>query len=164
MTKSFSRGLLLAAGLLASPAIADPDALPTETISWKDPRWILLKQFFLENKAPAHEFVEDFLVAADHYGLDWRLLPTLSIVESGGGKEARNNNMFGWANCKVRFQSTREGIYEVAYRLRHSSLYRNKSTVKGILWTYNPRKEYTRKVVALMNHLGPAQLNPVAVH
>jgi hypothetical protein len=103
--------LLLAAGLLASPAIADPDALPTETISRKDPRWILLKQFFLENKAPAHAYVADFLIAADHYKLDWRLLPTLALVESGGGKEARNNNMFGWANCKVRFDSVKEGIY-----------------------------------------------------
>ena len=88
MTKSFSRGLVLAAGLLASPAVADPDPIPAEVISQKDPRWILIKQFFLENGAPAHIYADDFLIAADRNGLDWRLLPSLSIVESGGGREA----------------------------------------------------------------------------
>jgi hypothetical protein len=51
----------------------------------------------------------------------------------------------------------------VAYRLRNSTLYRDKSSVDGILWTYNPQKSYTRKVKALMNHLGPADLAPAVV-
>ncbi len=95
MTKSFSRGVILAAGLLSSPAIADTDFIRAETPSRNDPRRILIKQFFLENGAPAHILVDDFLIAADLNGLDWRLLPSLSMVESGGGREARNNNMFG---------------------------------------------------------------------
>lgn len=164
MTKSFSRGLVLAAGLLASPAVADPDPIAAETISRKDPRWILVKQFFLENGAPAHLYAEDFLIAADRNGLDWRLLPSLSIVESGGGREARNNNMFGWDNCRVHFQTVKEGIYRVASRLKYSSLYRSKTSVDQILWTYNPRKEYTRKVRALMAQLGPLELVPAGTH
>jgi hypothetical protein len=163
MTKSFSRGLVLAAGLLASSAVAHTDPIRAEAISRKDPRWILVKQFFLDNGAPAHIYVDDFLIAADRNGLDWRLLPSLSIVESGGGREARNNNMFGWDNCRVHFQTVKDGIYRVASFLKNSSLYRKKTSVDEILWTYNPRKEYAKKVRALMARLGPAELAPAGV-
>ena len=163
MTKSFSRGLVLAAGLLASPAVAHPDPIPAEAISRKDPRWILVKQFFLDNGAPAHIYVDDFLIAADRNGLDWRLLPSLSIVESGGGREARNNNMFGWDNCRVHFRTVRDGIYRVASMLKNSSLYKRKTSVDQILWTYNPQKAYTKKVRALMAQLGPVELAPAGV-
>src|ERR1035437_7780236 len=163
MTKSFSRGLVLAAGLLASPAGADPDPIPAEPISRKDPRWILIKQFFLDIGAPAHIYVDDFLIAADKNGLDWRLLPSLSIIESGGGREARNNNMFGWDNCRVHFRTLKEGIYTVASLLKNSSLYKRKTSVNEILWTYNPGKAYTRKVRTLMAQLGPAELAPAGV-
>jgi len=164
MLKSLSRGLVLAAGLLASSAIADPDPMPVESISRKDPRWILIKQFFLEKNAPAHEFVEDFLIASDRNGLDWRLLPSIALIESGGGKQARNNNIFGWANCKVHFKTTRDGIYRVASRLRHSELYKHKKTVDQILWTYNPQEAYVRHVRAAMDRLGPAHLIPAPAY
>lgn len=164
MTKSFSRGLVLAAGLLASPAVADPDPISAETVSRKDPRWILVKQFFLENGSPAHLYATDFLIAADRNGLDWRLLPSISLVESGGGRDAHNNNMFGWDNCRVHFRSAKEGIYRVASRLKYSSLYKKKTTVDQILWTYNPRVDYTKKVRALMAQLGPLDLMPAAGH
>lgn len=161
MTKSFSRGLVLAAGLLASPALADPDPIPAEAISRKDPRWILVKQFFLDNAAPAHVYADDFLIAADRNGLDWRLLPSLSIMESGGGRAARNNNMFGWDNCRVRFRTVKDGIYRVASMLRTSPFYKKKTSTEQILWTYNPRKAYYKKVRALMAQLGPADMVPV---
>jgi len=164
MMKSISRGLALAAGLLASTAVATPDPITAEAVSQKDPRWILVKQFFLNNRAPAHVYTDDFLIAADKNGLDWRLLPSLSLVESGGGREARNNNLFGWDNCKVRFHTAKEGIYRVAFWLRNSGIYRSKTSTEQILWTYNPRKEYSQRVRALMAQLGPLEIAPPAVH
>lgn len=164
MTKSFTRGLVFAAGLLASPAIADPDPIAVKVVSQKDPRWILVKQFLLTNGAPAHLYTDDFLIAADRNGLDWRLLPSISIVESGGGREARNNNIFGWDNCRVHFRSAKEGIYRVASWLKNSSMYRKKTSVDQILWTYNPGMEYTKRVRALMAQLGPVELAPAGVH
>jgi len=148
----------LAAGLLASPAVAETDSIPAEPISRMDPRWILVKQFFLENNSPAHVYTGDFLIAADTNGLDWRLLPSLSIVESGGGKDPRNNNIFGWANGKQRFHSMRESIYQVAFKLKNSVFFRGKTSLDQILWTYNPQHEYTVKVRRLMARLGPAHL------
>ena len=164
MTKSISRGLVVAAGLLAVPALADPDPVHVKLIAQADARWIMIKEFFLRNNSPAHEFTQDFLTAADQNGLDWRLLPSLSLVESGGGKQARNNNIFGWGNCKVRFRTTREGIYKVAARLRNSYLYKGKGTLDEILWTYNPRKEYVQQVLAVMQRLGPAEPLPAGAY
>ena len=164
MTKSFSRGLVMAAGLLAAPALADPDPVHVKLIPGADARWIRIRQFFQKNNSPAHEYAQDFLIAADQNGLDWRLLPSLSLVESGGGKEARNNNIFGWGNCKVHFRTAREGIYEVASRLKNSYLYRGKESLDEILWTYNPSEEYVRQVVAVMNRLGPALPEPAGTY
>lgn len=159
MTKVISRGLVLLAGLVAVQGAADPDPrVPTVTVQ-TDPRLLRIKQFFLEHDCPAHVYAEDFLHAADQHNLDWRLLPSLSFVESSGGKDAHNNNMFGWDNCKQAFRSSREGIYRVASQLGRSKTYRNKS-LGTILKLYNPREEYKTRVFAVMNELGPADLLP----
>jgi len=163
MTRALSRGLVVIAGLLASQSAADPDPRPADmAINNTDPRLIRVKQFFLDRDCPAHVYAEDFISAADQHNLDWRLLPSLSFIESGGGKEAHNNNMFGWDNCKQRFRSSREGIYRVAARLGTSRIYRNKS-LDQMLRYYNPRREYSLAVKAVMNNLGPANLVPEGV-
>ena len=51
------------------------------------------------------------------YALDWRLLPSLSFVESSGGKAARNNNLFGWDSGRAAFSSAAAGIRAVASSL-----------------------------------------------
>lgn len=145
----------MVAGLLASTMPADPDSGPADFIVKTDPRLSRIKEYFLKRDCPAHMFAADFVVAADQNDLDWRLLPSLSMIESSGGKESVNNNMFGWDNCKERFRSDRDGIYRVASRLGNSRLYRNKS-LDQILRTYNPRSEYASKVKAVMTTLGPA--------
>lgn len=151
------------AGLLASQSAADPDPRPADmAVNKTDPRLIRVKQYFVERDCPAHIYAEDFITAADQNGLDWRLLPSLSFIESGGGKEAYNNNMFGWDNCKKRFRSSREGIYRVASRLANSHIYRNKS-LDQMLRRYNPRREYAVAVKSVMNELGPANLVPEGV-
>lgn len=163
MTKAISRGIVVFAGLLAAQAPADPDPRPADmAVNRTDPRLIRIKQFFLERDCPAHVYAADFILAADAHNLDWRLLPSLSFIESGGGKEAYNNNMFGWDNCKKRFRSSREGIYGVASRLATSSIYRNKS-LDQVLIRYNPRPTYSVAVKAVMNSLGPADLAPEGV-
>lgn len=163
MTKAISRGLVLVAGLLATNGIADPDSrLQNTTAAQTDPRTIRIKQYFLERDCPAHVYAADFVQAAEQNDLDWRLLPSISMVESTGGKLAPNNNMFGWDNCDIRFDSNREGIYRVAERLKSSPFYRGKE-VDGILKTYNPRREYADAVKAVMAQLGPAQLAPAGV-
>lgn len=146
------------AGLLAvSPNMHSEPAKMVPTATGTDPRLMRLRQFFLEHKCPLRELAEDFIQAADNNELDWRLLPSLALVESGGGKAYHNNNIFGWSNCKVRFASVRHGIHYVAHSLANSVLYRHKDT-SGILMTYNPRPLYRKQVEQVMASLGPKML------
>ncbi len=151
------------AGLLAGQTAADPDPRPADiAVSKTDPRLIRVKQFFQDRDCPAQVYAADFITAADQHDLDWRLLPSLSFIESGGGKVAYNNNMFGWDNCKLKFRSTREGIYRVATKLGKSRMYRKKN-VDQVLRLYNPRLEYRKAVKAVMSQMGPAELAPEGV-
>src|SRR5579885_1886589 len=99
-----------------------------------DPRLAQLKKFFRKAACPALRYAGEFLEAADIYDLDWRLLPSISYVESTGGKAAQNNNWFGWDSGRAHFTSAAAGIQEVGYRLTHSILYKGKD-LDGVLST-----------------------------
>lgn len=97
---------------------------------------------------------EDFVHAADDNHLDWRLLPSISVIESGGGKAYRNNNIFGWNQGLQPFPSIRAGLNLVAFKLGQSPLYRNQNLL-GKLRLYNPDASYTYKVIDVMNRISP---------
>jgi hypothetical protein len=150
MPKRISSFASIAAGLLF-PAVAGVAESPKAEYR-NDPRLAALERFFEERNCPLAEFAEDFLEASDRNGLDWRLLPSLSFVESSGGKDYSNNNVFGWDNCRERFPSVRHGIYYVAERLGQSNLYRDKS-LEQRLKLYNPVGDYPGRVKKVMQQI-----------
>jgi hypothetical protein len=117
-----------------------------------DPRLRRLQEFFSARECPLQAAAADFLVAADRNDLDWRLLPSISMIESSGGKDYRKNNVFGWNSCREGFSSVQEGIHFVAARLANSKLYKDKD-LDDKLSTYNPRPDYPRRVKAVMSEL-----------
>ena len=147
------------AGLLAVSGSTSPAQLTLEKIRSleTDSRLIRLERFFGERNCPIRSLAFEFLTAADENDLDWRLLPSISLIESGGGKAYRNNNVFGWDTPLQSFASVREGIHYVAGQLARSDLYRNKS-LDGKLRTYNPNPAYPHKVKAVMRALGPSDV------
>lgn len=157
MITYFGRGLLVFTTLVAAPFGQLTNAANKNSQPSYDQRVILLKQFFAERDCPVHKYAEDFVLAADTNDLDWRLLPSIAFVESGGGKAFKNNNVFGWANAAKRFASIRAGIYKVADRLNNSRLYRDKDT-RGILRTYNEDKAYSARVLRVMSRIGPERI------
>jgi hypothetical protein len=154
--KTVSQGLFVFAGLLASPAPTKLEQAQLTPDKPVDSRIVRLKRFLQERDCPISRFASDFIEAADRFDLDWRLLPSISYVESGGGKEYRGNNIFGWGNGLQVFPSIRAGIKLVASRLAHSNLYRDKS-LDEILKTYNPDVTYGARVKAVMVRLGKDQ-------
>ncbi len=150
------KSMVLVAGLIAAPAAVShqPENAGVKT-EMPDPRLLRLQQFFAVRNCPLREAAADFLAAADRNALDWRLLPSISIIESSGGKDYRNNNVFGWDTPLQNFSSVREGIHYVAAQLALADRYRNKS-LDGKLKTYNPNPEYPGKVKAVMQALGPS--------
>src|SRR5437667_3769945 len=138
MNKLFAGGLFVM-GVASLPVGISPGQSPAPPIHdySNDPRQITLRDFFRRWACPAEHYSTTFIEAADAYALDWRLLPSISFVESTGGKEARNNNIFGWDSGHAQFRSPAAGIHEVGYRLSHSELYRAKS-LDRLLITYHP--------------------------
>src|SRR6266540_7469530 len=102
--RKLTHGLVLFTGLLAVPSSKDTDLLYAEVAHYdNDPRLDALVKFFGDKQCPIKNLAADFLIAADRNELDWRLLPSISFVESGGGKEFKNNNVFGWDSCRQGF-------------------------------------------------------------
>ena len=81
------------------------------------------------------------------------MLPSLSFIESSGGKYLRNNNVFGWNSCRTRFPSVRAGIGIVASELGRSNIYKDKP-LDQVLRTYNPYPNYGKRVKAVMRTIG----------
>src|ERR1700690_68049 len=151
------RQLLICAGLLGLPAMPNLAQQPhqQQSVPKNDPRLPLLEAFFKDAHSPLRALALDFLEAADHNGLDWRLLPSISLVETGCGRTAVGKNIFGWDSGRKQFASFREAIHVVASRLGNSKLYRGKDLVH-ILATYNGRPEYAGLVRSVMKQLGPS--------
>ena len=157
MKKIFSKGLVIAGMLSAAPVALTTIEQPATASEYKnDPRLEQLKRFFQAQDSPAQDFSEEFLRAADRHNLDWRLLPSISLVESGGGRDARNNNLFGWDGGKAMFTSVRAGIHKVADRLATSRIYRDKD-VDEILRLYNPNANYPQVVKSVMRRISPSE-------
>lgn len=118
----------------------------------RDSRFHRIKAFFKNRNCPVEKYAADFVVAADRNQLDWRLLPSIALVESSGGKAFMNNNIFGWDSCKQKFPSVQAGIHAVAERLNNAPQYRGKD-LDGMLKTYNQRPIYSKTVKRVMQQL-----------
>jgi hypothetical protein len=129
----------------------------------EDLRLRLIWQYFADRDCPLRDSAAEFLIAADENALDWRLLPSISMIESSGGKDYRNNNVFGWNSCRESFPSVEAGIHFVASKLAKSKLYKDK-TLDQKLATYNPQPNYPHRVKAVMRALGPEDQSPEAVN
>ena len=158
MRRWISGGLVVFAGMVTLPDRVSPkQAYQTPAPDYRgDPRLETLQRFFQKAGCPAEAYSSAFLEAADVYDLDWRLLPSISFVESTGGKVAPNNNLFGWDSGRAQFDSPTAGIHKVGYQLAHSDLYRNKD-IDGILATYNPNADYAAKVKWVMRHIATSE-------
>lgn len=120
-----------------------------------DPRYQALRNFFDKYKCPITNLAGAFIEAADRHGLDWRLLPSIVFLETGGGKQAPLKNLMGWNSGKAKFQSQEQGIHFVAERLANSPIYAGKDT-RTKLRIYNPaNKNYAKAVMAVMEQLSP---------
>jgi len=147
------KDILLVAGLLTVPLTVSVHQYHQQPVADRnDPRLRQLQQYFAQRDCPLRDSAEDFLVAADQNDLDWRLLPSISMVESSGGKDYRNNNVLGWDSCREKFASVQAGIHYVAGQLANSKIYRGKDLDEK-LETYNPVPEYPRRIKAVMRAL-----------
>jgi len=126
-----------------------------KTESIVDDRALRVDAYFKARKMPLEGYGMKFIQVADDNGIDWRLLPAISVKESSGGKHMCKNNPFGWASCKVQFASLNEAIETVGRNLGGNNP-RTKVYYKGNTWeklySYNGtvEPEYPDRVVQIM--------------
>ena len=113
-----------------------------------------LNKLFKQYRSPLLVNVDTFIGVANKYNLDWRLLPAISIIESGGGKHLfRRYNPFGWG--KSNFSSFNEAIGTVGRGLKVGYYNKGCKTVSCISRLYCPpnSKKWANDVRYIMNLL-----------
>lgn len=158
MKRFLPPGLMIFAGVLGlapHAGLAEQDVPKTPRKA--DLREAILRKFLKANHCPDQEFAELLISEADANGLDWRLLPSIALVETGGGRTAKGNNLFGWSNGKIAFSTIGEAIHQVASALSGGRAYRGKS-LNALLFTYNnERPDYGMMVLDIMRQISPVQ-------
>ena len=116
--------------------------------------------YFKERSMPLEGTGMTFVLVAEKYGLDWRLLPAIGVRESSGGKAACGFNPFGWGSCKLHnFGSYEQAIEALGKNLgganpKTARYYAGKST-KEKLYYYNGTvvPTYPDEVLAIMKKI-----------
>ncbi len=124
-------------------ALPEQVELISNSIESEDARSLIITNWMTAYKAPLAPYGDVFVKAADKYGLDWRLLPAISMKESGGGRAipVDSYNAWGWGiygDQVLRFSSWEEGIYTVAAGLKKNYLDQGLTTPEQIMAKYTP--------------------------
>jgi hypothetical protein len=110
-----------------------------------------IQEFYTRWNSPMAAHAEYMVQVSEQFGLDYRLLPAISIVESSGGRFCfRSYNPFGWG--KGGFANFDQAIYTVGYGLANG--YRT-SNPYAIAPRYNPvtPDSWASKVSSLMSQI-----------
>jgi len=119
-----------------------------------DPRVGRLERFFHLYSCPQPQHVSEYIRAADGYGLDYRLLPAISVRETLCGVGAVQNNRWGYHPGGKGFQSVEAGIDFISRDLAEGFYYKGK-TLHQKLFTYNPLSAYPGEVQWIMLQIEP---------
>lgn len=133
------------------------------TFSTTDPRVVALRKFLIDYNSPMYPNAQTFVSVADEVGLDWRLVASISGVESAFGKliPGKVYNGWGWrggpAGAYSEFKDWDEAITHITKRLALG--YGTHLTPFDIEPAYcppcyaNPRHEWANAVTRYMNEL-----------
>lgn len=125
-----------------------------------------LEEFLTKNNSPLAVVAPVFVVAADIYRFDWRLLPAITGKESSYGKKVpwdnqngqHSYNPFGWGvygDKIVSFGSWEDGILKVAAGLRREYFDKELLTTELVMRKFTPRSDgsWARDVETIMEKI-----------
>lgn len=131
----------------------------TIEVEKKDDRIEKLSKFFRSYNSELAGESATFIEVSDEYSIDWRILPSIAMVESSGGKHTPSCaefNSFGWSSrtspCGFyRFTSYKESIEHVAEKIGTGRTYiafQTTGEVSDLAKKYNPGEaiDWTKKV------------------
>jgi hypothetical protein len=105
-----------------------------------DNRIEILRNFLGKYKSPLAPYADEFINAADYYDLDWKLVPSITGVESTFGKFIPFNsyNAYGWNNGDYAFESWKDSIWHVTSVLKNKYIQKGAISVNQIALIYAP--------------------------
>jgi hypothetical protein len=134
--------LILNAGTVRAQSISNSSATIKNGVadSGFDYRAENLRNFLEKYNSPLAAYADDFVTYADMNGLDYRLVPAISGVESTFGKFIPNNsfNAYGWANGEYTFMSWEDSIAHVSETLKSAYIDKGAPTIAKIAKRYAP--------------------------
>ncbi|MEK7470664.1 MAG: hypothetical protein AAB622_01535 [Patescibacteria group bacterium] len=103
-------------------------------------RVLILREFLGRYNSPLTPYAPEFVAAADEYGIDYRLVPAITGVESTFGKRipSKSYNAYGWANGEYKFSSWENSIDHVSMTLRTKYIDKGAPTIAKIARRYAP--------------------------
>ncbi len=135
-------GISVRACLAASPE-AEGSAVPkfrevSEPVF--DYRVYTLRKFLSKFNSPLTPYSSEFIKQADYYGIDYRMVPAISGVESTFGKRIPVNsyNAYGWVNGNYSFKSWPDSIQIVSKTLKYNYIDRGAISIARIAKIYAP--------------------------
>ncbi len=120
-----------------------------------------LRKFFAKYKSPLVDHVDTFIKVADYYGIDYRLMPAISCMESTCARFyiRDTHNPFGWGGGYIKFKTFDEAIEGVAKGLDKIYLSRGLDTPEKIAPVYTPpnHKNWLKGVRFFMDQISKAE-------
>jgi len=113
-----------------------------------------IKNFLEKRNSPLAQYATEFVEASIYWNIDYRLVASISIVESGGGKvNFRPYNAWGWG--KYGFKDWKDSIWSVTKGLATGYIAKGLDTPLEIARVYCPPSytSWARKVSSLMKEI-----------
>lgn len=137
-------GISVVQTLSEGPPYQSFAALPTQlgglasSVISGDARTFILQNFLAES--PLQPYSGLMVSKADEYGLDFRLIPAIAMVESGAGRVMPKDsyNAWGFENGATKFTSWEYAIDKVAQTLKTDYLDKGLTTPEEIMPKYAP--------------------------
>jgi len=137
--------------------------LPEINLETRDDREVRLSVFLSGKDSPLSNYANNFIIMADRFAIDWRLLPAIAGVESSFGKAipVGSYNAYGWGNGRINFSSWPESIEVVSRALSEKYYQKGLDTPEkiGPVWA-PPSPDWADKIRAIMNQIGEIDLAP----
>jgi len=119
---------------------------------------------FLENyHSPLSGYCREFIVSADRYEVDWRLVPAIAGVESSFGKRTLPSsfNAYGWDGGNYYFENWSASIELMNRKMRENYYAKGLDTPQKIGPVYAPpTPSWSNKVGYFMRKISQTVLPP----
>lgn len=132
----------------------------------KDIRIITLQKFFSKYHSPLENETEFIVQASDSWGLDYKIIPAISMQESGGCKNIPKDSFNCWGLAiygknSLSFDSYTEAVMQVAKTIKQS-YFKDGLTNMTLLedrWNPNSKGEWSHGVNFFISKIKDIEVN-----